>query len=66
MQGFLYGDYADQYETAYREMSEYVKNKDIVFKETILEGFDQIPEAFNGLFSGQNIGKQLVKVADPS
>ncbi|MEN0643044.1 NADP-dependent oxidoreductase [Alkalicoccobacillus gibsonii] len=66
MQGFLYGDYADQYETAYREMSEYVKNKDIVFKETILEGFDQIPEAFNGLFSGQNIGKQLVRVADPS
>ena len=66
MQGFLYGDYADQYETAYRELSEYVKNNDIVFKETIIEGFDRIPEAFNGLFSGQNIGKQLIKIADPT
>ncbi|MDQ0205484.1 NADP-dependent oxidoreductase [Alkalicoccobacillus murimartini] len=66
MQGFLYGDYADQYEKAYSELSEYVKNKEIVFKETILDGFDRIPEAFNGLFTGKNIGKQLVKISDPS
>jgi NADPH-dependent curcumin reductase CurA len=30
--------------------------------ETIVEGFDNLPKAFLGLFSGDNLGKQLVKV----
>ena len=29
------------------------------------EGFDKIPDTLNRLFTGQNIGKQLLKIADP-
>ena len=30
------------------------------------EGFDNIPDTLNRLFTGKNIGKQLLKIADPS
>ncbi len=37
---------------------------DIKFKETIYEGFDKMPEAFVGLFKGDNTGKAIVKVSN--
>jgi NADPH-dependent curcumin reductase CurA len=33
-------------------------------KETVYDGFDTMPEAFLGLFKGENIGKAVVKVSD--
>ena len=30
-------------------------------KETIIEGFENMPEAFIGLFRGSNVGKMVVK-----
>ncbi|MBP2258601.1 NADP-dependent oxidoreductase [Virgibacillus alimentarius] len=64
MQGFIVGDFADHFHEAYAFLSEAVANGDLKFEETIKEGFHSIPEAFLGLFSGENIGKQLVKVVD--
>jgi NADPH-dependent curcumin reductase CurA len=32
--------------------------------ETIVEGFENTPQAFIGLFTGDNLGKQIVKVAE--
>jgi NADPH-dependent curcumin reductase CurA len=32
-------------------------------EETVTEGFDQMPAAFLGLFTGENTGKAVVKVA---
>jgi NADPH-dependent curcumin reductase CurA len=31
-------------------------------EETIVEGFENTPHAFIGLFSGENLGKQIVKI----
>ncbi|MFD1416759.1 NADP-dependent oxidoreductase [Oceanobacillus jeddahense] len=64
MQGLLVGDFADHYDEAYQALEEAVSNGELKFEETIQEGFHAIPDAFLGLFSGENIGKQLVKVAD--
>lgn len=64
MQGLLVGDFADHYDEAYQALEEAVSNGELKFEETIQEGFHSIPDAFLGLFSGDNIGKQLVKVAD--
>ncbi|GAK14264.1 NADP-dependent oxidoreductase [Geomicrobium sp. JCM 19039] len=63
MQGFLVADFADKYKEAYQALAEGLKNGDIQFEETIHEGFENVPRAFLGLFEGENIGKQLVKVA---
>ncbi|QQK77764.1 NADP-dependent oxidoreductase [Salicibibacter cibarius] len=65
MQGFIVGDYSEHFSDAYKELTQLVKKDELHFEETILEGFDRVPEAFIGLFSGDNIGKQLVKVAEP-
>ncbi len=66
MQGFLVGDFAKQYDEAYKVLGSAVSKGELKFEETIHEGFTAIPEAFLGLFSGENLGKQLVKVSDPS
>ncbi|MGV8992507.1 MAG: hypothetical protein ACOH1O_00265 [Flavobacterium sp.] len=42
--------------------SEWLKSSKIKYKENLLEGFENIPSAFIGLFTGENIGKQMVKV----
>ncbi|MBY7142688.1 NADP-dependent oxidoreductase [Virgibacillus sp. NKC19-3] len=64
MQGLLVGDFAAYNDEAYQVLEEAVSNDELTFEETIHEGFHAIPDAFLGLFSGENIGKQLVKVAD--
>ncbi|GIO24059.1 NADP-dependent oxidoreductase [Oceanobacillus sp. J11TS1] len=64
MQGFLVGDFAEHNKEAFEALEKAVSNGELKFEETIHEGFHAIPDAFLGLFSGENIGKQLVKVAD--
>jgi len=34
------------------------------FKETVFEGFEKMPEAFIGLFTGENTGKAIVKASN--
>lgn len=34
------------------------------YREGLLDGFEQMPTAFGRLFSGENLSKQLVRVAD--
>jgi NADPH:quinone reductase len=64
MQGFIVSDYADNFKEAYKELGKAIASGDLKFEETIREGFSSIPDAFIGLFTGENIGKQLVKVAE--
>ena len=44
------------------KLAEWIKAGKISIKETIIEGFENIPEAFLGLFDGKNIGKMIVKI----
>ncbi|WP_046213736.1 NADP-dependent oxidoreductase [Paenibacillus wulumuqiensis] len=64
LKGFLVGDYADENVQALQELGQWVREGKLKYKENIVEGFDRIPEAFLGLFTGENLGKQLVKVAE--
>ncbi len=64
MKGFIVSDYADRFGEAAAGLAGWLQEGKLQYEETIVEGFDQLPQAFLGLFSGDNIGKQLVKVAD--
>ncbi|GAB3538994.1 NADP-dependent oxidoreductase [Pontibacter brevis] len=64
MKGFIVRDYASEYGPAAKELANWVKEGKLQYQETVKEGFEQIPDAFLGLFSGENTGKQLVKVAE--
>src|SRR5699024_9913741 len=65
MQGFTVGNYSDDFHIAARDLGKWLKEGKIKYEETIVEGFDQTINAFLGLFKGTNIGKQIVKVAEP-
>jgi len=64
LQGFIVSNYANRFPEGIRELTQWVEQGKLTFEETITEGFDQIPAAFLGLFTGENTGKALVKVAD--
>ncbi len=63
-QGFLVTDYMQRFPQAMAEMSGWVKEGKIKYREDIIDGFENLPKAFIGLFHGENIGKRIVKVAD--
>lgn len=62
MKGFIVRDYAEYFPEAIAQMSEWIKQGKLTYRETIMEGFEKLPEAFLGLFSGKNTGKLLVKI----
>jgi NADPH-dependent curcumin reductase CurA len=48
-----------------KDLTSWVKEGKIVYQEDIAEGLENAPETLLRLYSGENIGKQLLKVADP-
>lgn len=65
MKGFTVGDYGADFNTAATDLGLWLSEGKLKYEETIVEGFENIPDAFLGLFKGTNLGKLLVKVADP-
>lgn len=63
VEGFLVRQFADRYEEAYRQLGNWLRDGKIHYRETVIEGIENAPKAFIGMFGGHNIGKQLVKVA---
>jgi NADPH-dependent curcumin reductase len=49
-----------------RDMSPWLRDGKIKYREDVVDGLDKTPEAFIGLLSGRNLGKLLVRVSDPS
>ncbi|MEH0152562.1 NADP-dependent oxidoreductase [Limibacter armeniacum] len=62
MQGFLISDYKQQFPKAIKAIAGWLQEGKLKYEETIVEGFENIPQAFLGLFSGKNKGKMVVKV----
>lgn len=62
IQGILARDFVHRMDEMRAIVAPMVKNREIVFDETIIEGFEQLPHALNMLFEGGNIGKLLVAV----
>jgi len=61
MKGFIVGDFESEFEEGMKHLSEWVKADKLKFTETIVEGFDQLPQAMLDLFTGANTGKMIVK-----
>uniref|UniRef100_A0A2P2J617 Allyl alcohol dehydrogenase family protein n=1 Tax=Rhizophora mucronata TaxID=61149 RepID=A0A2P2J617_RHIMU len=63
MQGFLQSDYLHLYPSFFKHVATNYKQGKIVYMEDMNEGLESAPAAFVGLFSGKNVGKQVVCVA---
>ncbi len=64
LKGFVVSAFGDQQPQFLKDMSGWIKSGEMKYHETIVDGIEQAPDAFIGLFSGSNNGKMLVKLAD--
>lgn len=62
MKGFIITDYAPRFGEGVTQLAQWLAAGKLKYAETIVEGFENTPQAFIGLFSGDNLGKQIVKV----
>jgi NADPH-dependent curcumin reductase CurA len=64
VEGFLVFDFAARYKEGARQLAEWLREGKIKYREDMVRGLENAPRAFLGMLQGQNIGKQLVQVAD--
>ncbi len=65
MQGFIvFDDYGDRHSEFAKAMAPWVRDGKVKFREDVVEGLEQAPEAFIGLLEGRNFGKLVVRVAN--
>ena len=62
MQGFLVLDYLPNSEKALEEIATWVLEGKLQHREDIQEGIENCPQTLNRLFTGENKGKQLLKI----
>ena len=66
MQGFNALDEWGRFDEAFTALSGWEQEGLLVHRETVFDGLDSCVDALNGLFTGANIGKMLVKVSEPT
>jgi len=65
MQGFIiFDDYGPRYGEFHDQMRSWLDEGKIKFREDIVEGLENAPQAFIGLLEGKNFGKLIIHVAD--
>jgi NADPH-dependent curcumin reductase CurA len=63
MEGFIVSSSWDMMPAFLRDLAQWKKEGKITWKETVFEGIEKAPDAFLGLFKGENLGKMLVKLS---
>jgi len=62
MQGFIVSNFAPRFSEGVKQLTQWYNEGKLTGNETIVKGFDKLPETFIGLFKGQNLGKLLVEI----
>lgn len=63
LKGFIVSDHFDLQPAFMRELTAWVGDGRLSWRETVREGLESAPEAFLALFEGRNLGKMLVRLA---
>lgn len=65
MQGFIiFDDYGHRYLEFFKEMSTWITAGKMKYKEDVVDGLDNAPQAFIGLLEGKNFGKLVIRAGD--
>lgn len=62
MEGLVVYDYRKRFPEAHARLAAWIADGTVRYREEIIDGFDALPDAFIGLFSGQNFGRRLVRL----
>jgi len=63
MRGFVAFDYVRQYPIAWERMTRWITEGRLAYREDIIDGFESLPQAFIGLFTGENFGRRVVRLS---
>lgn len=66
VRGFIVIDFMAKFAEGTMQLAQWLAEGKIKHRETIVDGLEEAPVAVNRLFDGGNIGKLIVKVADPA
>jgi NADPH-dependent curcumin reductase CurA len=64
IRGFVAPDFMHLREQFAAEMTGWLKNGRVKYRETLHHGIEEAPAALIGMLNGENIGKMMVKLAD--
>jgi len=65
VKGFIiFDDYAAHYPVFAKEMGQWLANKKIHYREQLVDGLDQAPQAFMDLLDGKNFGKMVIRLGN--
>ena len=62
MEGFLLSGYEREHDVALGRLQAWIESGELRYREDIQEGFENIPPTLKRLFTGENIGKQLLRL----
>ncbi|MBM6582065.1 NADP-dependent oxidoreductase [Microvirga sp. BT689] len=63
IRGFIQREFGDQRPAFYRDMAQWIAEGRVRYKEDIVQGLENAPEAFFGLLEGKNFGKLIIEVS---
>jgi NADPH-dependent curcumin reductase len=65
VRGFIQDEFLPTHHDAFlRDMATWVRDGSVRYREDVVDGLEQAPDAFRGLLAGRNFGKLLVRVGD--
>ena len=65
VQGFIiFDDYGHRYDEFAKDMSQWLSTGQIKYREHLVDGLENAPNAFIGMLDGQNFGKLVIRVND--
>ena len=64
IQGFIVSEFPEQKQEAMNKLTSWFKDGKLKYKEDVVEGLENVVEAFRGLLKGKNFGKLIIKLAD--
>lgn len=63
IKGFIISDHYDRLPHFFADMNQWIADGKMKWNETIIDGIENAPKAFIGLFKGENLGKMLVRLS---
>lgn len=66
MEGFIVTRWLDRWMEGIKQNIKYLNEGKLKYREHVVDGFENAPKAFMDLFTGENIGKTVVRVKDHS
>ena len=64
IKGFIVSDHSERRADFQRDMLRWLGEGEVIDYETVVDGLDNAPQAFMGLFKGENVGKMLVQISE--